>query len=234
MNCGLGNLDSLRKNLLASTLKDDTTFDERMIDIGRGVARLFDRYCNRSFMYMENYTQIFQGDRDHWYLPRSPLLVISNVEIRYFQADDWTSVQGQPLSQDPETGLLHFGYTLGRNPLQVRVTWSGGYWFQTLEPECDGYLLCNSQFDKHYPGALPESIQTSLSQTPPGIEPFKYILPDDLRLAWLLQCRHIWASIDKLGLGMMDKPNEQSAVAGLKLSDEVKEILNGYKRYQLT
>jgi hypothetical protein len=218
MNCGLGNLDSLKTHLLASSLMADTRFDQVIQDIGKGVAGLMNTYCNRNFVYGENLTQIFRGARSHWYMPNYPVSVFTKVELRYFKSDNWTDISGQPLACNEETGLLSFGYTLGVDPIQVRVTWSGGHWFEMLEPG-----------DAGYPSNLPASIANCTA-----IEPSKFNLPDALRLAWLLQCREVWNKIDKLGTGMVDKPDQQSLTGSLKLSPMVEDVLNGYKRYEIS
>ena len=219
MNCGLSNLDTLKRHLLPSnTMAGETRFDGVIADIGKGVAGLFNRFCNRDFTYGENLTQIFRGARAHWYMPNFPVVSFAKVELRFFKADNWTDISGQPLSVNEETGLLSFGYTLGVDPIMVRVTWTGGYWFETLEPEDDGY-----------PSAVPDAITNN-----PALEASKFMLPDDVRLAWLLQCREVWNKIDKLGTGLVDTPDKQTATGALELTPFVKEALRGFVRYQTT
>jgi hypothetical protein len=218
MNCGLGNLDTLKRHLLAGTMQDQTRFDQVITDIGQGVAALFDQYCNRTFTYAEHQTQIFRGNRAHWYMPGFPVVAFEIVELRFFAADSWTNISGQPLSINEESGLLSFGYTLGVDPIQVRVTWTGGYWFETAEPS-----------DTTYPSAIPTLISSCSA-----LQPAKFMLPADIRLAWLLQCREVWNKVDKLGLGLADKPDAQSATGALELTPMVKQMLRSYVRYQMT
>jgi len=234
MNCGLGNLNSLKTQLLTPALQPGTQFDSLIQSIGRGVAGSFDQFCNRAFTYKENFTEIFMGNRAFWYARRFPFVTIAKVELKYFQTDAWTDITAQPLIVNPETGQLNFGYTLGPAPLQCRITYTGGYWFQMLEPTDPGYQVCDTEDDPGYPSALPTAIQNSPTLNPPGIEPFKFLLPRELRDAWLLQCRVHWDSIDKLGLGVKDKPKAQSAVNSLELAPQVKQILKSHIRYQLT
>ena len=215
MNCGLGNLDTLKRHLLPSgSLAAETRFDAVIIDVGRGVAGLMDRHCNRVFAWGENITQIFRGNRSHWYMPNFPVAAFGKVELRYFKADNWSDISGQPLSINEETGLLSFGYTLGVDPIQVRVTWSGGYWFEQLEPDDDGY-----------PSAPPAAIASCTA-----LEPGKFMLPDDLRMAWWMQCREVWNKLDKLGTGLVDKPDQQTLTGALKLAPAVEDVLRPYRR----
>jgi hypothetical protein len=222
MNCGLGNLDSLRRHLLPATMQADVSFDPVITDIGKGVARLMDRHCNRAFSYKEGAMRIFGGDRDHYYLDHFPVVIISQVQLRYFRADNWADISGQPLSENDETGLLHFGYTLGIPPIQVQVTWTGGYWFETAEPS-----------DPTYPSTIPLAIQEAQANNPGALPSDAYLLPDDLRLAWLLQSREVWNKIDKTGMGLVDKPDQQTLTGALDLSPQVKGMLQPYIRYQM-
>jgi hypothetical protein len=111
MNAGFSNTDTLRNFLLGNGLSAERKFDAAIMAIGLGMAGLCETFCNRQFAYLENDTLIFSGDRSHYYLPRFPIVSIAKVEMRYFIADAWTSITGQPISWNPESGLLHFGYT---------------------------------------------------------------------------------------------------------------------------
>lgn len=210
MNCGLGSLKTLKDYLLAEALRVDTSYDTQLTVIGRGVAAMMDRFCNRGFAYTENDSIIFTGDRPHYYLPRFPINESASitVQMRYFIADDWADIGGQPISWNPQTGLLHFGYTLGRPPLQVKVTYTGGYWFDTTEEQNDS--------------------------APAGAT----ALPDDVRLAWLQQCAILWQAKDKLGVDIVKTGSSSQFVsgslAGSDLSPIVRTMLQGYVRYQLT
>ena len=234
MNCGLGNLDSIKKAVLAPSLADSTQYDQVLAGIGRGVAGLFDVYCNRSFAYAENYTEQFMGNRAYWYVKKYPFVSFAAVELRYFATDNWNDISSQPLIIQPESGMFNFGYTLGPAPLQVRVTYTGGYWFQTLEPDDANYQVCDVQTDAGYPAALPQAIQNSPGLSPPGIESYKFLLPSEIRQAWLLECQNWWAARDKLGLGTAAEPQAQSAIYKLDLSPMVKRILDQHKRYAMT
>jgi hypothetical protein len=228
MNAGLSNLDTLKKHLLSPNQKGDTTFDPMILAIGLGMAGLIDTFCNRVMAYWENERITFSGDRPHYYLTRFPIVSISAVEMRYFISDDRSNITGEPLAWNQETGLLHFGYTLGRNPLQVRVTWIGGFWYQTLEPDDANYLVCDSPTDPGFPAALPAAIQAL-----DPVDQKKSLLPASIKSAWLLQCQQVWSMRDKLGLSMIDKPGEQANLSDLALIPLAKMMLQPYIRYQL-
>ena len=218
MNCGLCNLDTLKRHLLAGSLMGETKFDGVLAVIGLGVAGLFDTFTNRRLGWMESEIMTYSGDRPHMYLARYPIRQVRSVNMRYFQTDTWCEITGQPITVNFESGLVHFGYTLGRFPLQVQTVWDGGYWFETLEPDEEGY-----------PSAGPEASDDSN-----GLPARFFLLPASVRAAFLWQCEAIWAARDKLGMGLVDKPEAQSAVGMLKLSPLVETILRPFVRYQLS
>lgn len=207
MNAGLTNLDVLKQLLLPGTMSAESRFDLEIRMLGLGVAAMFETFCNRRLGYLENDTVVFSGDRPHYYLPRYPISAVSKIEMRYFLTDAWNEITGQPINVNYETGLVHFGYTLGRWPLQVRATWSGGYWYETLEPGDEGY-----------PSAQPDGVLA---------------MPDGLVAAFHLQCHHIWDQKDKLGVNLVDKP-KQSTVQSLEMSPMVRQMIQPYVRYQLS
>jgi len=59
-------------------------------------------------------------------------------------------------------------------------------------------------------------------------------LPDDVKLAWLIQCQHVWSQRDKLGSAVSAKPGEASVLGGLDLVPSVKETLDQFTRFCLT
>lgn len=210
MNAGLSNLASLKQFILPGSLaaaSTQITPDAVILAIGLMVAGMFDNECNRKLAYAAGDTDEFSGDRDHWYLSRYPLVAITSVQMRYFTADSWTDITGQPLTVSNPTGLLHFGYTLGTQPLRVQVTYSGGYWFETLEPT-----------DAGYPSTQPSGSQA---------------LPGALQGAFYVQCSEVWNKRDKLGLGISTAPDQFIAVGKLDLSPIVKRALQPYRRFQL-
>lgn len=223
MNAGFANLTTLKQQLLAPELQTRNDWDNLLQVIGLGVAGSFGRYCNRDFDWKIGAQEVTQGERDHWYVRRTPVSSFTKVELRYFRADPWTDISGQPLAADEHKGLIHFGYTLGRRPIQVRITYNGGYFWEQLEPSTNGY---------------PTPVPDDITNNPAGIDPSSFNLPNDLIFAWVTQCRKVWEAADKIGSKITEvgsnTRNPSEALAGLDLVPEVKEILNSYIRYQLT
>ena len=210
MNCGLGNLDSLKRHLLpANTMAGQTQFDALIIDIGQGVADDFEQFCNRRFERVAGDQEIFQANRASFVLPRYPLEVLTTVELDMadgngFVVQDSTFIQSVSL----DSGVVYMPERPDSGPYwaQVRFTYTGGFWWEELEPD-----------DQGYPSVMPGTATA---------------LPKGLRLAWLNQCREVWNAYDKLGTGLVSKPGVQTLIGELDYSKAVKRTLGNYSLMQ--
>ncbi len=219
MNCGLSNLATLKANILPVSMQSQTSYDLKLAAIGLTVAGLFNQFCNRQFAWGTNLVDIFTGDRPQWYVSAYPIATnsdanqspqIAAVNMRYFLTDNWTDIIGEPLQVDASKGKIHFGYTLGRAPLQVQVIYNGGYWFQTGE---------GSQADPNV-------------NQPAG----STALPPEIQGAFLLQCGEIFRKMDPLGQGIAARLTEAqlNVTSDLALIPLVKQLLQSYVRFQMT
>jgi hypothetical protein len=209
LNAGLGNLDGLKKHLLAASLVSETRFDLVIMDIGLGVAGLMEQYCNRSFLRMVGAQDTFTADRASFILSRYPIEAISKVELKTSDMEDFV-VQDSSFIQSTSkaAGIVYLPDSpdAGTYWSEVRFTYTGGFFFETAEPD-----------DESYPSAMPAGAKA---------------LPADLRMAWLMQCRLVWDFCDKLGLGVVDKPKAQSAISELDWSPMAKRTLDNYRQMQ--
>ena len=211
MNCGLGNLDSLKQHLLpANTMLGQTQFDQVLTDIGQTVAGEFENHCGRLFERTVSDLVVFQADRASFVLPRYPIESIILVELKLTDADgfvgqDATFIQ----SSSPMSGLVYLPEPPDAGPYwaEVRFTYTGGYWWEEMEPD-----------DQGYPSAQPAG---------------SFALPKALRGAWLNHCRAVWNAYDKLGVGLIDKPNMQTVINDLDFSKSVERTLENYRLMQL-
>lgn len=207
MNLGLGNRTTLRKFILpgglaatSSTLVPDAAIDA----LGLGVAGLFERFCGRRFGRVVGDTVEFSGDRLTFVLPRYPVEEISLVEFRPRFDEAWTELTGAVAGASLAAGLIEFDGLQGDRYSEIRVTWTGGYWFDDSE---DGS------------GELPAGATA---------------LPGDLSLAWLMCCQEWWNKRDKLGLSLGTAPDAQVAIAKLELPAGIRQMLNPHRRMQLS
>jgi hypothetical protein len=208
MNAGLSSLNYIKTQLLAEALRAGTRYDVALQLIGTGMAGLLEKFCNRKFARTEVDTFTCSADRDHIYLPRSPVETITSTELKLDETTGWEVQTGFIFNRNDATGHVYWGSLAGPDYGHLRFTYTGGYWFDTTEEGND---------------TLPSGATA---------------LPEDLRLAWILQCRIAWQAIDKLGKDIVATGSSSQFVtgtlAGLALNDQVKELLAGYRRYQLT
>lgn len=208
MNLGLGNLNELKGQLLAEALRVDTSYDAQITAIGRGAAAAINKHCNRQFERVENATFISPADRTHVILDRFPVESISQVELKTDETTGWeVQTADTIIALKEQSGIVHFGAALGPSWSELRITYTGGYWFDTTEENND---------------SLPDGAE---------------LLPADVKLAWYLHCKTIWQSIDKIGQDIVktgsSATNNPASVAGLDMAPDVKAMLNQFVRYAI-
>ena len=208
MNAGFSNLITLKKQLLAAGVVPSTDFDAPITALGLGVAAAFEAYCNRQFARVENDTFICTADRDHAYVPRAPMETFTSIELKADLATGWEMQTGLVLNVNNASGLVYWGAGISFQWAQMRITYTGGYWWDTTEDNT---------------GILPA-----------GATP----LPDNLKLAWLLQCEMIWRVRDQLGLSLANDGKQEAArppadLAALTISPAVKSMLESFRSYSM-
>jgi hypothetical protein len=205
MDLALGNLIELKRRILPATMLTQTTYDAAITAIGRGVAGLFDKHCNRKLGRLSGAQDQFSADRLSYTLERYPVESITTIEQRDTLDGGWETLAADTIiNQDLTAGLLHFGTSLGSYLSQVRITYVGGYWYDTAETE-----------------------DTTL---PTGATRVPY----DVKEAWFLQCQEVWDKRDKLGVSLVSAPDAQSKLSALELIPQVKQLLQGHIRFQMT
>lgn len=204
-NLGLGNMIELKRHLLSPDIVSQTKYDVRITDIGQGVAKLFDKFCNRKFERASGTTDIFHAERSVWILERYPVETITTVEERIDVATGWVSagaVNSVLQNWDANSGLVQFPSVNGSHLSELRITYTGGYWFDTAETE-------------------------NTSQ-PAG----STLVPDDVKEAWYLQCKKVWENYDPLGKKIAQDVDEKTPI--LKLLPAVEEMLRGHVRMNIS
>lgn len=208
MNAGLANLATLRAFLLPVALQAGTDDDVALLEIGLGVAGAMERYCGRRFPRAVAVADIFGADRCQFVLARFPVEAVTKIERKLNEAEGYLeqSLVDAVQSIDLGNGIVYFPDNADAGPYyaQMRFTYTGGYFFNVKEPADNGY-----------PTAQPSGSTA---------------LPDDLRLAWLLQCGEVWNKMDKLGTSIAEKPDASNLTSALTLAPLVKQTLDGYRR----
>lgn len=205
-NLGLGTLNDMKASILPSAVVADTQFDVLLQEIGKGVAAAFENHCNRELGYSATATFECGADRSRISLPRFPIVSITSIEQRDTIADGWTAltVNDAIRNRYDAAGLLELGFVPGDGGSRLKVTYAGGYWFETKEPADIGYPT------------------TQIANTT--------ALPADLKSAWLTQSAHHFQQRDLMAQqGVLGKAKPD--LTQIKLLDTVVEMLRPYIRF---
>jgi len=211
VNAGFASLKKLKEQLLAEAVRVSTKYDAALLAIGQGVAAQCERYCDRKFLRVENAVESIAADRIQFLLARFPIESVTKIELKDNEADGWVeqAISTFVRTIDNETGIVNLpeGADAGAWWAKVRFTYTGGYWWDITEEGND---------------ALPAGATA---------------LPNDLFLAWILQCRTVWQAVDKLGTKITEVGPGAQFVTGtlnsLELTPTVKQMLGQYQRYNL-
>ncbi|MDR3405121.1 MAG: hypothetical protein P4L99_21685 [Chthoniobacter sp.] len=207
MNLGLGNLAVLKGFVLPEAQAATTDYDARLQAIGKGFAAHLENWCNRKFGYVANDTFTCTANRSYVALPRYPLITVADIAERDTAQDAFTSlgpVNEVALNISEPAGIVEFGFITAPYFARLQFTYTGGFWFETLEPTDDGY-----------PSTIPE-----------GATP----LPGDLQQAWLLGCQRIFERSRTLSLQGI-KDITRAGVQLLNLDEEVQGLVAPFRRF---
>jgi hypothetical protein len=209
MNVGFSNLETLKGQLLAGSVKTSTQFDDIITALGLGVAGQFEHFTNRRFSYQVDAQEVFPADRAEFCLSRFPIQAVTLAEKKKCEADGFFALPAKFIRViDQANGIIHHGECdAGRYFEQIRFTYSGGFYWNTAE-----------QKDNPYPTAQPAGVPA---------------LPSDLLQSWFLQCKHIWKNIDKIGTDLLSDGGVKSLRFPEDFAPTVETTVGNYKRYNL-
>lgn len=202
MNAGLSNLATLKAFLLPASLRSGTDDDATITAVGLGVAGLIEGYCGRAFQRTVGAADVFAADRAQFLLSRFPVESVSKFELKSTEAAGFVeqTLATYPRAIDLANGIVTLSGDAGDYFEQLRITYTGGYWWDTSEDSS---------------GSLPSGATA---------------LPKALQLAWLMQCQHVWSALDKVGAALAEAPGKATALDTLKLSPAVEQMLADFIR----
>lgn len=209
---GFATLTFLKAQLLAEALRTDPAYDGIVTQVGKGVAGQFENFCNRKFARVEGFVETTAADYCSFQMARFPLEVMTSIELKMNETDGFVmqTLPGYVRSFDLAKGVVYLPENADAGPYyaQLRFTYTGGYWI-------DGTDECS---------ATAPAGQTAL--------------PDELRFAWIIQCKRVWESIDKTGVDILHVgPGEKGGrfelgTGGLELAPQVQQTLRNFVREQ--
>lgn len=197
---GLGTLGQLKRFILNSGIVAETTYDEALTFLGKGVAAAIDKFTNRTLKRGTSITEDFRGGTDLLLLARFPVESVTSVGLKTSGESSFTTQTSIVDTTALESGVLLLVSTVGTERDQLRVTYDGGYWYDTTDDDS---------------GTQPTG---------------SALLPHDIKMAWLLQCQHIWAKRDALGIQHVESPELRTTLTNLDLIPQVKMMLEPYRR----
>lgn len=149
------------------------------------------------------YEDSFAADRTFWITRSYPIEVVHYVKVRRDYASGYQIVPGQPSNVVEMSGKVDFLGYLGAYGETAVINYTAGYWWDHTE---DGS------------GTLPE-----------GATP----LPEDLRAAWVMQCRWFWdrrSITERAKAGFAKDTADGFATPAEELLQPVRSILASYRR----
>jgi hypothetical protein len=206
MNAGLSSLEALKDILLpTAALRASTDYDEALVQLGKGVAAQMQKHCNRKWQRVEDDVHEFSADCISQTVPRYPVEDIAAIDIKRSGETAWEDILDDYLANFfAASGVIEFTGILGTHRDKVRVTYTGGYWWD------DG--------EEAEPQTLPEGATA---------------VPDDLLHAWHLQCQAEAEHTGLVKARIVRAEDEESnkSMRSLDLLPQVKNILLGYIRH---
>jgi len=202
MNAGFSSLAALKRELLMPADLSKTDQDASVKALGLGVASMFESLANRKFARATESVE-FPADRCSVVVPRYPIEAVTLVEVRDSIATGWQAQAGLPDNYLPLSGIVQFFTPPGIWPASMKVTYTGGYWWDQGEVTPDAMPS----------GAIP--------------------LPEDLRAAWVMQCRWFWerrSITDRAKAGFGEDTALGFAVSQDDLLMPVRQVIATYRR----
>lgn len=133
MNAGLSSLRKLKQAVLPDSMRESAMWDDTLVSLGLGVAEVIERHLDRRLAWLV--TDIMESDAQRTVisLPRYPVASITAVEMQSTPTGAWEDIIGSVARFPKVTGLVLFRSPPGDESSTLRVTWSGGYWWDTNE-----------------------------------------------------------------------------------------------------
>lgn len=201
MNSGFGSTHYLKSLILPPQLRERTEWDDALAALGRGVVAQFQNVCNRTFARMASAIYIRDAACLTVSLSRYPLESVTSISLRLATESLFTLQDSSVIANtDLDAGLIHLAQPLGGTRDQIKIIYTGGYWWNVSEDESD---------------TQPDNSNT---------------VPDDLISAWSQQVQHLVEVTQLLKAQSAQSGKDAPKTEGLKLLPGVTDILQRHIR----
>lgn len=153
MNAGLSSLTKLKQAVLPESLRASATWDDTLLALGLGVAEAMDDYLGRKLGRVVGDTSECDAQRIFVSVPRYPVAVWTAVEMQTTPTGTWEDISDQVSRYLNKEGLILFRTPPGDEHATIRVTYTGGLWWDTTE-DASGSLPSGAT-------AIPQSLVTA-------------------------------------------------------------------------
>lgn len=133
MNTGFGSLTQLKALVLPESLRAETTWDAQLTALGLGVVAMFERHCNRLFLRTAGDVYYHDAAARVLSVPRYPIETVTTVALKLALETSYTTQADIVANTDLGAGLIHLTQILGGAQDQIKVTYTGGLWWDTTE-----------------------------------------------------------------------------------------------------
>lgn len=169
MNAGLSSLAILKTAVLPDSMRSSAMWDDTLVALGLGVAEAIEQHLDRRLAWMVGDTVESDAQRVIISVPRYPVTEFTAVDLQATPTSFWENIGGLVTRYAKSSGLVCFGRPPGDESSTIRVTWSGGYWWDTEEEGS---------------GEIPEGVTA---------------LPNVLFTAWATQVQALCTALDLFG-----------------------------------
>lgn len=133
MNAGLSSLAKLKTAVLPDSMRSSAMWDDTLVALGLGVAEAIEQHLDRRLAWMVGDTVESDAQRVIISVPRYPVTEFTAVDLQATPTSFWENIGGLVTRYAKSSGLVCFGRPPGDEASTIRVTWSGGFWWDTEE-----------------------------------------------------------------------------------------------------
>lgn len=161
MNAGLSTLEWLKARLLLAADAQEVVSDDAVAALGLGVAGHLEDMTGRRFGRVVDAVHEFDASRSFTLVQRYPIEAAGGIEVRESVSGGWVPWAGE-YNFAGAAGMVMFGAAPGGAGSRGRLTYTGGWWWNTNEDAED---------------AMPAGAMAA---------------PEGMRLAWVQACQFLW------------------------------------------